>query len=57
MIPLPKEFIAEIETMLGNDAPAFFASMEAPASLALRINPRRAAAADAARPYIDHPVP
>ena len=57
MIPLPSEFCAMIETMLENEAPAFFASMEQRASLALRINPRRKAAMEAASQYIENPVP
>lgn len=57
MIPLPIEFAREIEEMLGDEAPAFFASMEAPAALALRINPSRLGALDAARQYVDSPVP
>ncbi len=57
MIPLPTEFGREIEKMLGTEAPAFFASMEAPPSLALRINPARPTATDAAREFIDGQVP
>lgn len=57
MIPLPLEFKAMIEQMLGDEAPAFFASMEANSSLALRINPLRRSAAEIAEAYADAPVP
>ena len=57
MIPLPLEFCAEIETMLGCEAPAFFASMQQNATLALRINPRRSAAQSAAMTFADRSVP
>ena len=43
--------------MLGSEAPAFFASMDAPAALALRINPARPGALDVAGEYVDSPVP
>ena len=54
---LPAEFVHEIERMLGNEAPAFFASLEEPAALALRLNPSRAGALEAAREFIDTRVP
>ena len=57
MIPLPIEFKQEITKMLGDEAPAFFASMEEKASLALRVNPARSTARDAAGEFIDAPVP
>lgn len=57
MIPLPAEFKLQIEKMLGDEAPAFFASMEERAALALRINPARPAARAAAEEYISSPVP
>ena len=57
MHPLPNEFKAEIEKMLGQEAPAFFASLEEKPSLALRINPLRKSARTAAEPFIDGPVP
>ena len=56
MIPLPTEFKAMIEQMLGDEAPAFFASMEEKSSLALRINPLRSAAAQIAEDYADGSV-
>ena len=57
MIPLPDDFKLNIEKMLGDEAPAFFASMEGRAALALRLNPARPAAREAADPFIDGPVP
>ena len=57
MKSLPVEFCKEIETMLDAEAPAFFASMEMPATLALRINPRRKAAAEAAEAFAGRSVP
>lgn len=55
--PLPAAFQAEIEALLGSQAPAFFAALEDAPSLALRINPLRMAAAEAALPFIADPVP
>jgi len=46
-----------IEKMLGDEAPAFFASLEESATLALRVNPAKKAALDAAAPYIEAGVP
>ena len=57
MIPLPSEFIQSIEEMLGSEAPAFFASMEQPPTLALRLNPARENALSAAEAFIADPVP
>lgn len=57
MNPLPQEFKAMIETMLGDEAPAFFASLEEKPSLALRINPLRESGAQIAEAYADAPVP
>ena len=57
MIPLPSEFVQNIEEMLGCEAPAFFASLEQPPTLALRINPARENALAAAQAFIDGPVP
>ena len=54
---LPAEFVRGIETMLGNEAPAFFASLEEPAALALRLNPARPNAPEAAREFIGERVP
>ena len=57
MIPLPIEFMEIIEKMLGDEAPAFFASLEENATLALRLNPAKKAAMEAAKPYIEANVP
>jgi len=57
LIPLPLEFKLQIEKMLGDEAPAFFASLEESATLALRVNPAKKAALDAAAPYIEAGVP
>ena len=57
MIPLPDEFMRSIEEMLGCEAPAFFASLEEPPTLALRLNPARAGAAAAAEAFAADPVP
>ena len=57
MIPLPTEFKQEITKMLGDEAPAFFASMEEKASLALRINPARMDAKKIAGEFIESNVP
>jgi len=57
LIPLPIEFKQEITKMLGDEAPAFFASMEEKASLALRVNPARPTARQAAEGFIDASVP
>lgn len=43
--------------MLGDEAPAFFASMEERAALALRVNPARDNAHSVAKEFIDSPVP
>ena len=57
MTSLPIEFIREIEKMLGDEAPAFFASMEEGAALALRVHPGRPAAAAAAAEFAQGRVP
>ena len=57
MIPLPDEFMRSIEEMLGCEAPAFFASLEEPPTLALRLNPARAGAAAAAEAFAADSVP
>ena len=57
MTALPIEFMREIEEMLGDEAPAFFASMEEGAALALRIHPGRPAAAAAAAEFVCERVP
>ena len=57
MIPLPSEFVRAVEEMLGSEAPAFFASLDEPPTLALRLNPFRKNALAAAEEFIDGPVP
>ena len=57
MIPLPNEFVRAIEEMLGCEAPAFFASLDEPPTLALRLNPFRKDAPAVAEEFIDGSVP
>ena len=57
MTPLPSEFAEAMREMLGDEAPAFFASMDEPAALALRLNPSRPGAMGAAQEFIDARVP
>ena len=57
MIPLPNEFVRAIEEMLGCEAPAFFASLDEPPTLALRLNPFRKDAPAVAEEFTDGPVP
>ena len=58
MIPFPEQFISNMQKMLGGDAPAFFAALNAEPALALRINPLRGESAEAAaEPYIEANVP
>lgn len=57
MPALPAEFIEQMRAMLGNEFPAFLRAMEEPPALALRLNPRRKGAEDAASGYIDAPIP
>lgn len=54
--PLPEAFLNNMHALLGDEYPAFLRAMEAPAALALRLNPKRHGAEDAAIPYIDGPV-
>ena len=57
MNALPREFMNEIEEMLGNESPAFFAALEERPTLALRVNPARPAAMAAAEAYVESRVP
>ena len=57
MPPLPEPFIINMREMLGDEAPAFLHALEAPAALALRLNPRRCDAENAAAEYVDGAVP
>ncbi len=55
--PLPPAFVHQIEAMLGSECPAFLRALEDAPALALRLNPKRAGAEDAARAFVDGPVP
>ena len=57
MHPLPYEFKLEIEAMLGQEAPAFFAALEKKPTLALRLNPLRKTAEISAESFISGKVP
>ena len=55
--PLPEAFLDKMQALLGDECPAFLRALDAPAALALRLNPKRHGAEKAAMPYIDGPVP
>ena len=55
--PLPEAFLNNMQALLGDEYPAFLRALDAPAALALRLNPKRHGAEEAAMPYIDTPVP
>ena len=55
--PLPEAFLNDMRALLGEEYPAFLRALDEPAALALRLNPLRAGAEAAARPYIDGVVP
>lgn len=57
MPALPEAFINNMREMLGDETPAFLRALEAPAALALRLNPRRVGAEAAAAEYVEAPVP
>ena len=57
MIELNAAFVEQTRKMLGDETPAFLRSLEDAPALALRLNPRRAGAADAAAAYVDGAVP
>ena len=57
MSALPVEFLNQMRELLGDESPAFLHAMEQPAALALRLNPRRDGAADAAEPHVEGAVP
>ena len=46
-----------MQKLLGDEYPAFLRALEDPPALALRLNPKRAGAEDAAAAYTDGPVP
>ena len=55
--PLNPAFVAQMEALLGAEAPAFCAALEAPAALALRVNPARPAAGELRPLFARDPVP
>ena len=57
MIPLPDAFLNNTRELLGEEFPAFLRALEGPAALALRLNPKRAAAEEAALEYVEGAVP
>lgn len=56
MIPLPNEFLDNMREMLGDETPAFLRALEDAPALALRLNPRRTNAEEAAAAFVDGPV-
>ena len=57
VLPLPEKFIENMREMLGEDTPAFLRALEDAPALALRLNPKRPGAEEAASAFIDGPVP
>ena len=57
MTALPPEFMDQMRALLGDEAPAFLRAMEAAPALALRLNGKRAGAAEAAEPFTEGRVP
>lgn len=57
MIALPSAFCEAVREMLGSETAAFLHALEEPAALALRINPLRPGAVEAAALYSDAGVP
>ena len=57
MPELPIAFLNQMREMLGDESPAFLRAMEAPPALALRLNPRRDGAEEAAEAFVDGAVP
>ncbi|MGI6239615.1 MAG: RsmB/NOP family class I SAM-dependent RNA methyltransferase [Christensenellales bacterium] len=55
--PLPAAFISDMRRMLGAEADAFLAALEGESARALRLNPARAGAAEAAAQSTDGRVP
>ena len=51
------EFVNEIREMLGDETPAFLRALDEKPTLALRVNPLRPGALEAAREFIGDPVP
>ena len=57
MPELPIAYLNQMREMLGDESPAFLRAMEAPPALALRLNPRRDGAEEAAEAFVDGAVP
>lgn len=57
MIELPLAFKARMTELLKEEAPAFFEALEEPATLALRIDPKRPGSYEAAGSFIAEAVP
>ena len=55
--PLPEAFLENMHRLLDDEYPAYLRAMDAPAALALRLNPKRMSAQAAAEDYIDGAVP
>ena len=54
---LPAEFIDEIRAQLGDETEAFLRALDAPPTLAMRINALRPCAEDAAKPFAGERIP
>ena len=57
MIPLNEIFISNTQKMLGEETPAFLRALEDAPALALRLNPRRDGAEEAAAAFVEGAVP
>ena len=57
MIPLNEVFLNNTRKMLGDEFPAFLRALEEAPALALRLNPRREGAAEAAEAFVEGEVP
>ena len=57
MTALPAPFMNNMRALLGDEAAPFFRALEAPYAAALRLNPLRDGAEEAAAPFTDGPVP
>ena len=57
MTDLPSAFTESMRALLGSEAAPFFRALEEPFAAALRLNPRRAGAEEAALPFVDGAVP
>ena len=57
MIEFPAAFLENMRAQLGEEADLFFSALEEPYAAALRLNPFRAGAEEAAAPFCDGAVP